>query len=34
MKIRGALIVVLLAMVVVYFLFFVKAGKKSDIEAT
>jgi len=34
MKIRGALIVLLLAMVVVYFLFFAKAGKKSYIEAT
>ena len=34
MKIRGALIVVLLAMVVVYFLFFAKAGEKSYIEAT
>lgn len=34
MKIRGALIVLLLAMVVVYFLFFAKAGKKSYVEAT
>jgi hypothetical protein len=34
MKIRGALIIVLLAMVVVYFLFFAKAGEKSYIEAT
>ncbi|MFZ2055683.1 MAG: hypothetical protein WAU81_15950 [Candidatus Aminicenantales bacterium] len=34
MKIRGALIVLLLAMAVVYFLFFAKVGKKSYIEAT
>jgi hypothetical protein len=34
MKIRGALVVVLLAMVIVYLLFFAKAGKKSYIEAT
>jgi hypothetical protein len=32
MKIRGALIVLLLAMVIVYFLYFAKAGKKSYIE--
>jgi hypothetical protein len=31
MKIRGALIVLLLAMVIVYFLYFAKAGKKSYI---
>jgi hypothetical protein len=34
MKIRGALIILLLGMVVVYFLYFAKAGKKSYIEAT
>jgi len=34
MKIRGALIILVLAMVIVYFLFFAKAGKKSYIEAT
>ena len=34
MKMRGALIVLLLAMVIVYFLYFAKAGKKSYIEAT
>jgi hypothetical protein len=34
MKIRGALILLLLAMVIVYFLYFAKAGKKSYIEAT
>jgi len=34
MKIRGALIVLLLAMVIVYFLYFAKAGKKSYIEAS
>jgi hypothetical protein len=34
MKMRGALIVLLLAMVIVYFLFFARAGKKSYIEAT
>jgi len=34
MKIRGLLIVLILAMVVVYFLFFAKAGKKSYLEAT
>lgn len=34
MKIRGALILLLLAMVVVYLLFFAKLGKKSYIEAT
>jgi hypothetical protein len=34
MKIRGALIILLLAMVIVYFLYFAKAGKKSYIEAT
>jgi len=32
MKIRGALIILLLAMVIVYFLYFAKAGKKSYIE--
>ena len=34
MKIRGLLIVLILAMVIVYFLFFAKAGKKSYLEAT
>ena len=34
MKIRGALIILLLGMVIVYFLFFARAGKKSYIEAT
>jgi hypothetical protein len=34
MKIRGALIILLLAMVIVYFLFFARVGKKSYIEAT
>lgn len=34
MKIRGALIVVVLAMAIVYFLFFGRAGKKSYVEAT
>ncbi len=34
MKIRGALILLLLGMVIVYFLYFAKAGKKSYIEAT
>jgi len=34
MKIRGALIVLVLAMVIVYFLYFAKAGKKSYIEGT
>jgi hypothetical protein len=34
MKIRGALIIVVLAMAIVYFLFFARAGKKSYIEAT
>jgi len=34
MKIRGLFIILLLAMVIVYFLFFAKAGKKSYIEAT
>ncbi len=34
MKARGALILLLLAMVVVYFLFFAKVGKKSYIETT
>jgi hypothetical protein len=34
MKIRGAMVIVLLAMVVIYFLFFAKAGKKGYIEAT
>jgi len=34
MKIRGLLIILLLAMVVVYFLYFAKAGKKSYLEAT
>jgi hypothetical protein len=32
MKIRGALIILLLGMVIVYFLYFAKAGKKSYIE--
>jgi hypothetical protein len=32
MKIRGALIILLLAMVIVYFLYFAKVGKKSYIE--
>jgi hypothetical protein len=32
MKVRGALVILLLAMVVVYFLYFAKAGKKSYIE--
>jgi hypothetical protein len=34
MKIRGLLIVLVLAMAVVYFLYFGKAGKKSYLEAT
>jgi hypothetical protein len=34
MKIRGGLILLLLAMVIVYFLYFARAGKKSYIEAT
>ena len=34
MKIRGALIVLMLALVIVYFLYFAKAGKKSYIEGT
>ena len=34
MKIRGLFIILLLAMVIVYFLYFAKAGKKSYIEAT
>jgi len=34
MKVRGALIILLLAMVIVYFLYFAKAGKKSYIEAS
>ena len=34
MKIRGALVIVILAMAVVYFLFFGRAGKKGYIEAT
>ena len=34
MKIRGALIILVLAMVIVYLLYFAKAGKKSYIEAT
>jgi hypothetical protein len=34
MKIRGLLIVLILAMAVIYFLFFAKAGKKSHLEAT
>ncbi len=32
MKIKGLLVILLLAMVVVYFLFFAKAGKKSPLE--
>jgi hypothetical protein len=34
MKIRGLLIVLILAMAVVYFLYFGKAGKESYLEAT
>ena len=34
MKFRGALVVLLLAMAIVYFLFFAKVGKKSYIETT
>jgi hypothetical protein len=34
MKIRGALIILLLAMVVVYLLYFARMGKKSYIEAS
>ncbi|MEW5902121.1 MAG: hypothetical protein AB1715_11715 [Acidobacteriota bacterium] len=34
MRSRGILVIIVLAMVVVYFLFFAKAGKKSYIEAT
>jgi hypothetical protein len=34
MKLRGALIVLVLGMVVVYMLYFVKAGKKSYIRST
>ena len=34
MKVRGALILLLFAMVVVYLLFFAKIGKKSYIETT
>lgn len=34
MKIRGLLVVLMLALVVVYFLYFAKAGKKSYIEGT
>ena len=34
MKIRGALIILLLGMVIVYVLYFARAGKKSYIEAT
>ena len=34
MKLRGALIVLLLAMVVVYMLYFAKAGKKGYLRAT
>ena len=34
MKIRGALVVVVLAIAIVYFLFFGRAAKKSYVEAT